>query len=62
MGYLKAVIKQSDAKRLFRAALEAGFNAAKITFHPDGRIEFSGSLADAAASSEAGNSWDDALK
>ncbi len=59
MGYPKAVIKQSDAKRLFRAALEAGFSAAKIIVHPDGRIEASGSLAEQAASSDTANTWDD---
>ena len=59
MGYPKAVIKQSDAKRLFRAALEAGFSAAKIIVHPDGRIEASGSLSEPVRASDVENTWDD---
>jgi hypothetical protein len=57
-----AAIKQADAKRLFRAALEAGFSAAKIIVHPDGRIEASGSLADQTLSPGAMNTWDDLKK
>ncbi len=54
-------IRQNDAKRLFKAAIDAGFENAKITIHPDGRIEALASFADQArASSE--NSWDDVLK
>lgn len=45
MANRTAPIKQNDAKRLFKAALEAGFDAAKIVIHPDGRIEASGSRA-----------------
>lgn len=62
MGHPKAAIKQSDAKRLFRAALEAGFSVAKIILHPDGRIEASGSLAEQALSPDAANTWDDLKK
>lgn len=57
-----AAIKQADAKRLFRAALEAGFGAAKITLHPDGRIEAAASLNETAANPHSGNTWDDVLK
>lgn len=57
-----AVIKQADAKRLFKAALEAGFEAARIIVHPDGRIEASASLSENAVNSNSGNSWDDILK
>jgi hypothetical protein len=57
-----AVIKQADAKRLFKAALEAGFEAARIIVHPDGRIEASASLSENAVNSNSGNSWDDVLK
>lgn len=57
-----AAIKQADAKRLFRAALEADFEAARIIVHPDGRIEASASLSDGAAKSNGGNTWDDVLK
>ncbi|MGM4983249.1 hypothetical protein [Rhizobiales bacterium] len=54
-------IRQNDAKRLFKAALEAGFENAKITIHPDGRIEALASFAEQArAVSE--NSWDVVLK
>jgi hypothetical protein len=57
-----AVIKQADAKRLFKAALEAGFERARIILHPDGRIEADATLSDTAANSSAGNTWDDVLK
>jgi hypothetical protein len=57
-----AAIKQADAKRLFKAGLEAGFEAVRITVHPDGRIEASASLSQTAAQSLNGNSWDDVLK
>lgn len=57
-----AAIKQADAKRLFKAALEAGFEAAKITLHPDGRIEATASFSQAAVNSPTGNTWDDILK
>lgn len=32
-------IKQNDAKRIFKAAIDAGFDAARIIYHPDGRLE-----------------------
>lgn len=57
-----AAIKQADAKRLFKAALEAGFEAARIILHPDGRIEASASLTETAAKLNNGNTWDDVLK
>ena len=57
-----AAIKQADAKRLFKAALEAGFEAARIILHPDGRIEASASLSETAAKSNTANTWDDVLK
>jgi len=57
-----AMIKQVDAKRLFKAAIEAGFAAARITVHPDGRIEASASLNESAANPDTKNSWDDVLK
>ncbi|MGR6432434.1 hypothetical protein ACU5AY_16110 [Rhizobium sp. PAMB 3174] len=62
MAIRQASIKQSDAKRLFKAALEAGFEAARIIIHPDGRIEASASFSDPNAASENKNSWDDVLK
>lgn len=57
-----AAIKQADAKRLFKAALEAGFERARIILHPDGRIEADAALSETAANSNAGNTWDDVLK
>ncbi|NTG12340.1 hypothetical protein G6L33_01065 [Agrobacterium rhizogenes] len=54
-------IRQNDAKRLFKAALEAGFENAKITIHPDGRIEALASLAEQARAAFE-NTWDDVLK
>ncbi|NSZ15347.1 hypothetical protein [Agrobacterium vitis] len=62
MASKHAVIKQIDAKRLFKAALEAGFAAARITVHPDGRIEASASLTDSAANPDSKNTWDDVLR
>lgn len=61
MANRTAAIKQNDAKRLFKAALEAGFDAAKIVIHPDGRIEASGSFGEQGKSTSE-NSWDDVLK
>lgn len=62
MANRQAAIKQADAKRLFKAALDAGFEAAKIILHPDGRIEASASFSEAAANSSNSNTWDDILK
>lgn len=56
-----STVRQNDAKRLFKAAIEAGFEAAKITIHPDGRIEASASFADH-ANPKSENTWDDVLK
>jgi hypothetical protein len=61
MANRAAVIKQNDAKRLFKAALEAGFERAKIVIHPDGRIEASGSFGDAPNADKA-NTWDEVLR
>ncbi|KQY18161.1 hypothetical protein ASE23_15700 [Rhizobium sp. Root73] len=62
MANRAAAIKQADAKRLFKAALDAGFGAAKITLHPDGRIEATASFSEAAVNTNGGNTWDDVLK
>lgn len=61
MANRQAAIKQNDAKRLFRAALDAGFDAAKITLHPDGRIEAT-ALFGETAKPDTRNTWDDVLK
>lgn len=54
-------IKQNDAKRIFKAALQAGFCSARIIIHPDGRIEASAALA-GDGSPASGNSWDEVLR
>jgi hypothetical protein len=58
----RAAIKQAEAKRLFKAAIEAGFEDAKITLHPDGRIEAAASLSQKSAVAPDDNTWDDVLK
>ena len=60
----KALIKQVDAKRLFNAGREAGYDAVKITVHPDGRIEAVAGFSETvpALSSGEPNSWDAPLK
>lgn len=55
-------IKQNDAKRIFKAALQAGFCSARIIIHPDGRIEASAALADDALPTGGSNSWDEVLR
>lgn len=62
MANRQAAIKQADAKRLFKAALAAGFETAKITLHPDGRIEAAASFSETAANANSGNTWDDVLR
>ncbi len=57
-----AVITQNDAKRLFKAGRDAGFDAVKITVHPDGRVEASASFNDAAVNPDSENTWDRILK
>lgn len=37
-----ALILQSDATRLFKAARDAGYARARLITHPDGRIEMVG--------------------
>lgn len=44
-----ATIKQADAKRLMKAAREAGFERATLTTYPDGRIEIVGEAGSASA-------------
>lgn len=61
MAARQAAIKQNDAKRIFKAARDAGFDAAKIVIRPDGTIEATATFAEV-ASVPAGNSWDDVLK
>lgn len=62
MAYPKAAITQKDANRIFKAAKNAGFNVAKIILHPDGRMEASASLNNAASDVQSDNTWDDVLK
>jgi hypothetical protein len=57
-----AAIKQNDAKRLFKAALQAGFPSCKITSYPDGRIEASASIEDSAANPNNANTFDALVK
>jgi hypothetical protein len=54
--------KQNDAKKLFRAALDAGYEVARVIFHPDGRIEASASFVDPAKDPNSENSFDRLLK
>lgn len=42
MARQPAIIPQSDATRLFKAAKAAGYARARIIVHPDGRIEVIG--------------------
>jgi hypothetical protein len=53
--------KQIDAKRLFAAALSAGFESATVVIHPDGRIEASASMADQQQAKPV-NTWDEVLR
>lgn len=55
-------IKQGDAKKLFRAALDAGYGAARIIYHPDGRLEALATLESAHKPADSENSWDDVFK
>lgn len=57
----EAKFKQIDAKRLFAAALSAGFGSATVVIHPDGRIEASASLADQQHAKPV-NTWDEVLR
>lgn len=42
MAKRPALIPQSDATRLFKAARAAGYARARLITHPDGRIEIVG--------------------
>jgi hypothetical protein len=42
MAKREALIPQSDATRLFKAARKAGYARARLIRHPDGRIEVIG--------------------
>lgn len=46
MAKRPALIPQSDATRLFKAARAAGYARARLIRHPDGRIECVGEDAD----------------
>ncbi len=49
MAKRPALIPQSDATRLFKAARAAGYARARLITHPDGRIEIVGEDAEAAS-------------
>lgn len=55
-------VKQNDAKKLFRAVLEAGWGAARIIYHPDGRLEALATREGAEKPAGGENSWDEVLK
>lgn len=42
MARRPALIRQSDATRLLKAARAAGYTRARLTGHPDGRVEVVG--------------------
>ncbi|MFG1287914.1 transcription factor iiib subunit [Xanthobacter versatilis] len=42
MAKRPALIQQSDATRLFKAARAAGYARARLITHPDGRVEIIG--------------------
>lgn len=62
MAAKSSVIKQSEVKRIFKAAIDAGYEAARVIFHPDGRIEASASFSESDGNPENKNSWDEAIK
>lgn len=62
MANRAATIKQADAKRLFKAALDAGFEEVRIILHVDGSVETRASFSETVAKSNSGNTWDDVLK
>lgn len=39
MANRPAIISKADATRLLKAARDSGFRRARVTAHPDGRIE-----------------------
>lgn len=55
-------VKQNDAKRIFRAAIDAGFDAARIIYHPDGRLEALATFEGSQKPASGENTWDDVLK
>jgi hypothetical protein len=62
MANRAAAITQNDAKRLFKAARQAGWDSVKITVHPDGRLDAAASFAETAGNPETENSWDAAMR
>jgi hypothetical protein len=62
MSLKPTLIRKNEIKRLFSAALDAGFEAARVTIHPDGRIEATASFSVSAKNPNAENEWDDVLK
>lgn len=61
MAARSAAIRQNDARRIFRAALLAGFESVRMVIHPDGRIEASAALSEASVN-DGPNSWDEVLR
>ena len=57
-----AAITQNEAKRIFKAALQAGFPSCKITSYPDGRIEALASIEESAANPASANTFDALVK
>lgn len=51
MSKRPALIQQSDATRLLKAARAAGYSRATLTSHPDGRVEIVAEDAEAPAAS-----------
>ncbi len=62
MAKRAAPLKQADATRMFRAARAAGYGAARIIIHPDGRIEVEASETETIKKNSESNSWDEVLR
>lgn len=57
MANRPAIIKQSDATRLMKAAKAAGFPRARIILHDDGRIEVIAETVEAEAQASLLDQW-----
>lgn len=63
MANRPAQVRQSDATRIFKAAMAAGFGLVRLIKHPDGAVEYVAEVGTATKKADAGNDdWDEVLK
>jgi hypothetical protein len=57
MSNRPALVRQSDALRIFKAARTAGYGRTRLVVHPDGRVEYIAETGEAPEADNALDAW-----